>query len=206
MSTKMMTTPVRCVWPALDTPRAAKGVEEGKAKYSVTMLVPKKDKVLVKQIEDLIKESVNAMNWKAPVKQRVIQTALNVDPSNKFCALKDGDKVNERRAEEDKTLYDFYAGQRILKVTKKASFGAPGVYGADAKPIPQIEIAQEITSGDWIKAQIQVYCYEFNGEYGCTLQLLAVQKVRKGEALGNYNPFDAVSEGESMDTVSADEY
>lgn len=207
MSNKMMTGPVRCVWPALQEPKAAKGVEDGKAKYSITLLIPKKDKDAVKSIEELIKSSVNATAWKAPIKTRVIQTALNVDPGNKFCALKDGDKVNERRAEEDKTQYDFYAAHRVLKVGKKASFGAPGVYDAQAKPIPQIDIGAEIVSGDWVRCQISAYCYEFNGEFGVSLQLAAVQKVRKGEALGNYNPFDAVSDAQAAETMGvSDEY
>jgi hypothetical protein len=195
-SKKFVVKNVRCNYPALDAPKLFKGQEEKDAKYSITMLIPKTDKGAHKALVDFLKESVNSTDLKKPLKDQAIKQALDTDKGfNDYAIVKDGDEINARRADEGKSPVEGYEGHYVVKAAKKGSFGMPGVYGQDAKPMQPGDIKTMITSGFWVNVEVSAYVYS-TPKVGVSLQLSAVQLVKRDTAFGQSNPFDAV---ESVD-------
>jgi len=189
---KHMIKGVRCNYPALDAPKMFKGQEEKDAKYSITLLIPKSDKGAHKALVDFIKEAVNATDWKKPAKDAALKAALDHDNGfNDYAIVKDGDAILSRRADEGKEPIEGYAECWVVKASKKGSFGAPGVYGMDAEPMQPGAIKASIAAGYWVNAAVSCYCYD-KPKVGVSLQLSAVQLVKRDIPFGDTNPFEAV--------------
>jgi hypothetical protein len=194
---KLKVGPYRCIFPSLATPKAFEGQTEAQAKYAVKVLIPKKDKETVKAINAFLEAAVAKTAWPAGAKKQVIQVAKNQDMMNDNCVLKDGDAINERRVGEEKAPVDAYNGHYVLTLSRKGTFGAPGIYlagkGADGKAAvcPPERTNAEIQSGFWVNAFFQSYCYS-KPKQGITLSLIAVQKVKEDTVFGQINPFDAI--------------
>jgi len=179
--------------------------EEDNRKFDVTVLIPKTDKAGIKRIKDAINGAIDKTDWSAAAKTQVKKTAWDFDAYNDYCIMKDGDAKNERAKDEEKTEYTQRDGHYTLKATRKESFGPPTVVDKDAEPIPGIELKGAIQSGYWVNVSANVYCYDFNGKKGVSLQFDAVQLVKEGEIFGQSNPFEAIDiEAEVVETESAE--
>lgn len=198
--------PVRCRWVAIDAPRDYKN--NGKFKYSLTVLIPKTDKAAIKQWEDYILSAVNANgNWKDAIKKQVFASSKKtiIDTGrNNLCVLCDGDLLNEQALAEDETVYPEYKGMIVVKLSRPASFGAPLVCRQDKTEIPPAMIPGEIRPGDFVNVEISPYVY-MKPNNGISLQLQAVQ-LKKAAPFPRQNNFDEIeveeteeSEGGSFD-------
>jgi len=177
--------------PNLATPRAFNDGDT--EKYDLTLIVPKTDKAGIKRIKDAVNGAIDATDWSAKAKQQVKKTAFeDADGFGEYALLKDGDARNERAEDEGATTYDQRAGCYTLKLTRKASFGPPIVVDADAQPIPSMSIEGAIMAGYWVNVQAIIYCYDYQGKKGVSIQFDAVQVVKADDVFGQSNPFEAV--------------
>lgn len=201
---KVMLKNVQVTWVTLIEPQGYQGNEN--RKWSVTVLIDKKDKYNLSVIQDLLKNTIQSKSeWKAAQKQQVLKVAKDTDPYNKYCIVKDGDKLNDRRKEEEKDIYETYKDKYVVKLGRKEQNG--GVLLVDAannRIIP--EKAREIANGNICNVQLSAYCYGKGGDCGITTQLEAIQKV-KDERFEAENPFEPIegSEIEDDDTNPFDE-
>lgn len=160
MSTKVITGTVRFSYLNVFKPKA---VNEGQEpKYSVCLLIPKKDKKTLDKIRRAIEAEKKAgaeEKWKGKV------------PANLKTPLRDGD---EERADE----YPEYAGMYFLNAN------------STKKPILLDETKDEILdqtelySGCWGRANVNFYYFEVNGNRGIAVGLNALQKKKDDEPLG----------------------
>lgn len=138
--------------------------EEGKAKYQVTLLIPKstkQGKALIKQIQDEI-ENLKNENLKGTFKGSL---------GSKFWSpLRDGD--------EDKPDTEGYEGMMFIccKSDRK-----PDVFDSKLQPIVERE---EFYSGCYGHASFNLYPYNSNGSKGIGAGLLGVVKLKDGEPFG----------------------
>jgi len=171
--------------------------DDDKRKYSLTVLIPKEDKAGIKRVKDAVKAAIDSTDWSAKAKAQVLKTAFDDDNGyNDYAILKDGDLWNARAVDEGKEAYPQREGHYTLKMSRKESFGPPAVVDADANPIPAMHIDGEVQRGYWINVNAQVYCYDFQGKKGVSMQFDAVQKVREDEVFGQSNPFEPVDFGD----------
>lgn len=171
----------------------ARAFNEGDTpKFDVTLLIPKTDKAGLKRLRDAVDAAIDATDWSAKAKQQVKKVAWDTDAFNDNSVIKDGDAKNERAAEEGASTYEQRAGHYTVKLTRKESFGPVGCFNADAVKIPEIEKAGAFQAGYWVNVSAQVYCYDFNGKKGVSLQFDAVQLIREDDIFGMDNPFSAV--------------
>lgn len=166
--------------------------EESARKFDVTVLIPKTDKAGIKRIKDAVNKAIDSTDWSAAAKAQVKKVAWDFDAYNDYCVMKDGDEKNARAKDEEKTEYEQRAGHYTLKATRKDSFGPPSVVNANAEPIPSIELKGAIQAGYWVNVSANVYCYDFNGKKGASIQFDAVQLVKEDEIFGQSNPFEAL--------------
>lgn len=188
---------VRCVYPNLHEPKAF--TEGDLGKYSTKFVIPKSDKAQIKKLTDAIKAAIKgADGWSAAVKTQVQKTALDQDPYNDYCIIKDGDEINARRVDEGKEAQEAYAGNIVVGASRSPKIGPPTVVDKDNNNIPVGLIAGEIIGGYYINVQVEVYCYS-KPKQGCTLSLQAVQKVSEAERFGASSPFEALEESDVPD-------
>lgn len=135
-------------------------MEEGQEKkYSVSVLVPKKDKQLVKKIQtafDEVKkdpESVRIWGGKVPKDLKI--------------SLRDGDEDRDDEAYKDHLFFNASCKKR------------PGVVGADKEPILQ----DDFKSGDYGYINVTIYAFN-NVSRGIAVMLNHIMKTQDGEALG----------------------
>lgn len=159
--TKVITGLVRFSYASVFEPKAAS--EGSEPKYSVQLLIPKKNKETLKAIE----EAVNA----AAVLGKAGKFN-NKDPkkiSNFKWPLRDGD---EEKADEDEN----YKGMMFLNAS---SAQKPQVVDADRDPIGP----EDFYSGCWGRASINFYAYSVNGNRGIAAGLNNLQKRKDDENL-----------------------
>ena len=155
---KVVTGKVRLSYANLFEARSS---EEGQeAKYSVSLLIPKKDKATVEAIQKAIAE--------------VIRTEKDAKFGGKEKGLKlplrDGD--TERDGEE-------YAGHWFLNASSKTK---PLILDEDKNPVLD---AREVYSGCFARASINLYGFNAKGNKGVGAGLNAIQKLEDGEPLGS---------------------
>ena len=195
---------VRCLYPALDAPKAFEGQTEEQAKYGIKILIPKSDKVAVAAIKEFVNGSItDHAKWPATVKKQVQKIAFDADPYVDNAILKDGDALNTRREDEGKEKLSAYAGHYVIGAKRNRKIGPPTVVNAAAQNIPAGLIAGEIQSGYWINIQLSAYCYD-KPKQGITLSLNAVQLVKTDEVFGAESPFSALEETEFVDDAAAE--
>lgn len=147
-------------------PRAAE--DGGKEKYSVCIMVPKKDKVTLQKLKEAIDE---AKEWG---KKEKWDGKL---PKNLKEPVRDGDEEREDSPEfED--MY-FFNASTLMK---------PGVIDEDKDEIMR---AEEFYSGVWGRALIHFYPFDMKGNRGIGVGLNAVQKLKDDENLGGGNTWSA---------------
>lgn len=133
--------------------------EGGKEKYSVSIIIPKKDKETISKIKKAIKaaleEGKHLFNGKAP---KVFK-----DP------LRDGD---EERPDNE-------AYENSMFVNAKSDF-KPGIVD---KNLDEIISKDDFYSGCFGRASLNFYAYNVNGNKGIACGLNNLQKLEDGERL-----------------------
>lgn len=158
MSTKVVTGKVRFSYAHLFQPWA--GQEGQEPKYSVCLLIPKKDKKTLAKIAEAIDEAAQdgiSSKWGGK------------KPKNLHFPLRDGDE--EREGAE-------YEGMMFLNASSKQR---PCVVDKDLNEILDPE---EVYSGCWGRVSINFFAYDAAGNRGIGAGLNNVQKLSDGERLG----------------------
>jgi len=154
---KVITGKVRFSYAHVFEPAAiSEGAEK---KYSVSILIDKKDKVTLKKIEDAIKEATE--NGKSKLGDKKVANLKN--------PLRDGDL--ERDDDEN------YAGKMFINAN---SFTKPGLVDQDLNPILDRD---EFYSGCYGRASLNFYAYNANGNKGIACGLGNIQKLEDGTRL-----------------------
>lgn len=142
-----------------------KSINGGTPKYSVSLIIPKSDKVTIHKIKAAIQaayeegESKLKGNGKSVPSLSVLKTPL-----------RDGD-LERPDDEAYKNAYFVNAN----------SATAPGIVDADRQ---QIIDRSEVYSGVYGRASINFYAFNSNGNKGIACGLNNLQKIRDGEPLG----------------------
>lgn len=142
-----------------------KSINGGTPKYSVSLIIPKSDKVTIQKIKAAIQaayeegESKLKGNGKSVPSLSVLKTPL-----------RDGD-LERPDDEAYKNAYFVNAN----------SATAPGIVDADRQ---QIIDRSEVYSGVYGRASINFYAFNSNGNKGIACVLNNLQKIRDGEPLG----------------------
>lgn len=140
-------------------------INGGTPKYSVSLIIPKSDKVTIQKIKAAIQaayeegESKLKGNGKSVPSLSVLKTPL-----------RDGD-LERPDDEAYKNAYFVNAN----------SATAPGIVDADRQ---QIIDRSEVYSGVYGRASINFYAFNSNGNKGIACGLNNLQKIRDGEPLG----------------------
>ncbi len=158
--TKVITAKVRFSYAHVFEPTA---IEEGKdKKYSVVVLIPKKDKKTIAKIEAAVKAATEAGKTKT--------FGGKIPPASSFkLPLRDGD--------EEKPDSEEYAGMLFFNASSKTK---PGVVDAELNAILDKE---EFYSGCYGRASINFYPFNKAGNKGVAAGLNNVQKLEDGEKL-----------------------
>ena len=132
------------------------------AKYSLCVLVPKKDTKTLKKIQAAMKSAA----------EEGISTKFNgKKPSNLHMPLRDGDEERADEAPEYKGMYFFNC-----KSDRK-----PGIVDKDCNEILDPD---EVYSGCWGRVSVNFYPYSVNGNKGVAVGLNNVQKLKDDQRLG----------------------
>ena len=158
--TRVLTGTVRFSYAHLFTPH--KSAEGADPKYSVTLLIDKKDAVTVERIKTAIK---------AAEASGIASTWQGKKPASyKYPVVRDGD--------EEKPDSEGYAGMWFINASCKSK---PGVVDANVQPIID---PGELKSGDYGRVTLNFYAYNQAGNKGIGCGLINVQKKADGPALG----------------------
>lgn len=169
-STKIVTGKVRFSY--LNVFEAKSIGDSTDLKYSVSILIPKSDKVTVKKIEDAIKAAIEAG------KSSKFEGKI---PGNLKKPLRDGD---EERGDDPA-----YAGHWFLNANTSQK---PGLVDANRDAILD---KSEIYSGCYGRASVTFYAYNTKGNKGIACSLNHLQKIADGDHLdGRTNAEDDFSD------------
>ena len=142
-----------------------KSINGGTPKYSVSLIIPKSDKVTVEKIKKAIQAAYEEGQSKLKGKGKTVP-ALSVLKT----PLRDGDL--ERPDDEA------YANSYFINAN---SATAPGIVDADRNTIID---RSEVYSGVYGRASINLYAFNSNGNKGIACGLNNLQKIKDGEPLG----------------------
>ena len=157
-TTKVITGKVRFSYAHVFEPSA---IEEGQEKkYSVSIIIPKKDTKTLNKIKEAIKAA--AEEGKAKFGGTV--------PKNYKNPLRDGDE--EREDDEN------YAGCMFINAN---STRKPGLVDEDLNPIMDKD---DFYSGCYGRASVNFYAFNVSGNKGVACGLNNLQKLEDGERLG----------------------
>lgn len=143
----------------------AKSINGGTPKFSVSLIIPKSDKVTIAKIKAAIEAAYKEGEAKLKGNGRSVP-ALSVLKT----PLRDGD--TERPDDEA------YANAYFVNAN---SATAPGIVDADRQPILD---RNEVYSGVYGRASINFYAFNSNGNKGIACGLNNLQKIRDGGPLG----------------------
>lgn len=159
-TTKVVTGLVRLSYVQIFSKRSF--TEGTDAKYSLCVLVPKKDTKTLKKIQAAMKSAA----------EEGISTKFNgKKPSNLHMPLRDGDEERADEAPEYKGMYFFNC-----KSGRK-----PGIVDKDCNEILDPD---EVYSGCWGRVSVNFYPYSVNGNKGVAVGLNNVQKLKDDQRLG----------------------
>ena len=157
MAVKVVTGKVRLSYANLFEARASQ--EGGEAKYSVSLIIPKKDTATIEAIKKAIDEVIQA------------EKAAKFGGKDKGLKypLRDGDMEKDDPA---------YEGCMFINASSKQR---PIILNEDKQPVID---AREVYSGCFGRASINLYAFNSNGNKGIAAGLNAIQKVADGDSLG----------------------
>ena len=159
-STKVVTGKVRFSYVNIFKARSfQQGQDE---KYSICLLINKKDKATLSKIKAAIE---------AAKKQGIADKWGGKLPANLKLPLRDGDAERADEAEE-------YTGMFFLNANSNQK---PGIVDAD---LNEVLDPTEVYSGCYGRASINFFPFNSNGNKGIAVGLNNVQKVEDGEPLG----------------------
>ena len=157
----MITGKVIISYPAIWEPKENLS---GQLKYSCSLLIDKKDTKTVEAIRAAIEKAIEkgkATIWGGKV------------PKFRYEPLRDGDAELASGDKEDKA----YEGRYFLNCT---SNDAPGVVGADAKPLMN---QNDLYAGCIVRGDISAFPYKNSGNSGVGWGLQNVMLISDGERL-----------------------
>ncbi|AUR81250.1 hypothetical protein [Bacillus phage Carmen17] len=163
----------------------AKAINDGEAKYSTAVLIPKEDKATLKKIKDAVEEAKKAgkdSKWGGKI------------PANAKMPLRDGDE----EFPEDEA----YAGHYFLNATNKTKPGIAKPVGKDANgktKFQEITDETEVYSGCYCKLSLNFFPFNANGNKGVAVGLNHIVKVQDGEPLGGGASLENDFEDEDFD-------
>ena len=143
----------------------AKAINGGTPKFSVSLLIPKKDTVTVNKIKAAIEAAYREGEAKLKGNGKTVPPLTAIKTP-----LRDGDAERP----DDPA----YAGHYFLNAN---SATAPGIVDADCQPILT---RSEVYSGVYGRASISFYAFNSSGNRGVACGLNNLQKTRDGEPLG----------------------
>lgn len=156
--------PVRLSYVTLMEPSA---VEEGQdKKFSVSVLIPKTDTVLITKIKKLIAELVKE-KWSSK------------KPAKLDNPLRDGDELDD---EGERIRGSEYAGHYYLSCKAKKR---PTCVTQKKEIIDLDNLEEQIYSGCYAIVSVNFYTFEKAANKGVGVGLNAIQKVKEGEMLGD---------------------
>lgn len=160
--TKVVTGIVRLSYAHVFEPWSGQQGQE--PKYSACLLIPKSDKKTISKIKAAIEAAKerDKAKWNGKV------------PTGLKISLRDGDEELESGAREGEE----YAGHYFMNVSSKQR---PGVVDAD---VVEILDPNEVYSGCYVRASINAFGYNANGNRGISFGLNHIQKISDGEPLG----------------------
>lgn len=160
-STKVITGIVRLSYEHIWEPGSVNG---SKPKYSASLIIPKEDQETVKKInaaiDEAIKQGIAKFGGKAPNKATL------------KLPLRDGDVEKDDEA---------YRDSYFLNAN---STTAPQVVDLAVQPIMD---RSEVYSGCYVRASVNFYAFNSNGNRGIACGLGNIQKVRDSEPLGGHS-------------------
>ena len=142
-----------------------KAINGGTPKFSVSLLIPKKDTVTVNKIKAAIEAAYREGETKLKGNGKTVPPLTAIKTP-----LRDGDAERP----DDPA----YAGHYFLNAN---SATAPGIVDADCQPILT---RSEVYSGVYGRASISFYAFNSSGNRGIACGLNNLQKIRDGEPLG----------------------
>lgn len=159
--TKVITGTVRLSYAHLFEPFSFN--EDQEPKFSVVLLIPKKDKTTLKKIK-AAQQAALEMGKASKFNGKI--------PANWSNTLRDGD--------EEKDLEDNpeFAGHYFMTVSAKTR---PGIVDRDVQPILD---STEVYSGCYARASINAFPYSVSGNKGVSFGLNHIQKIEDGDPLG----------------------
>lgn len=167
----------RIAWPALFVPVAMKGEPADKAKYQITLLIPK------------------------DADFSVLKAAASEAAAEKFPKVKNGIRSPFRKTEEKDNLAEL-AEDFPYYVTARSK-DRPGVVGPNGKPVDDPE---QVYSGRWAKVSIQAFAYDTAGNKGVSFGLQNVQLLDQDEPLAiGGGRVSAEAEFEAVEGVAGDD-
>lgn len=161
VGTKVVTGKVRFSYANVFTPKAME--EGGEAKYSISVLIDKKDTATIARINAAIDAAIEVgKNKLADKNGRVNKAALKLP-------LRDGDI--------DRADDPAYAGKLFINASSNRK---PGIIDADKL---EITTPDEFYSGCYGRASINFYAFNARGNKGIAAGLQNLQKLEDGERL-----------------------
>lgn len=156
-STKLITTKVRFSYCHVFEPTSVQ--EDQEKKYSVSIIIDKKDKKLI-----------------AEIKKR-IDAAIEQGKTAKFAGKVKGLKIPLRDGDEERDGDEAYAGSYFINATSKTK---PGIVDADLNPIMKQD---DFYSGCYGRASLNFYPFNKAGNKGVAVGLNNLQKLEDGDPL-----------------------
>ena len=142
-----------------------KAINGGTPKFSVSLLIPKKDTVTVNKIKAAIEAAYREGEAKLKGNGKTVPPLTAIKTP-----LRDGDAERP----DDPA----YAGHYFVNAN---SATAPGIVDVDCQPILT---RSEVYSGVYGRASISFYAFNSSGNRGIACGLNNLQKIRDGEPLG----------------------
>ena len=142
-----------------------KAINGGTPKFSVSLLIPKKDTVTVNKIKAAIEAAYREGEAKLKGNGKTVPPLTAIKTP-----LRDGDAERP----DDPA----HAGHYFVNAN---SATAPGIVDADCQPILT---RSEVYSGVYGRASISFYAFNSSGNRGVACGLNNLQKIRDGEPLG----------------------
>ena len=142
-----------------------KAINGGTPKFSVSLLIPKKDTVTVNKIKAAIEAAYREGEAKLKGNGKTVPPLTAIKTP-----LRDGDAERP----DDPA----YAGHYFVNAN---SATAPGIVDVDCQPILT---RSEVYSGVYGRASISFYAFNSSGNRGVACGLNNLQKIRDGEPLG----------------------
>lgn len=165
-ATKVVTREVRLSYVHLLEPYTPDAAKQD-PKYSVVLLIPKKDKATIRAIEAA--QQVALENGK----DKKFKGRIPRDWTNTFRDGDEDDAVDHEKNPE-------YAGHMFMTVSSPVAY-PPNIVDRKLDPILD---SREVYSGMYARVAINAYPFNTNGNKGVSFGLNNVQKLRDGDPLG----------------------